>query len=88
MISNGNKAIATAKIYPNPATSALYVKTNNTSDIQQLSIVDFSGKGFYVSYSNTDGILKINTEAMPAGNYLLSLISEGKQQIERFTIVK
>lgn len=88
MVSNGNKAIATAKIYPNPATSVLYVKTNNTFDIQQLSIVDFSGKGYYVSYSNTDGILKINTEALPAGNYLLSLISEGKQQIERFSIVK
>jgi hypothetical protein len=71
-----------AKVYPNPATSQLFVDINDNS-VTQANICDMLGK-VVGSYTVSGSQLAINTASLPAGAYILQLGGEGKTATVRF----
>lgn len=79
--------------YPNPARENLYVNLGMTAEDGTINvrIVDASGKIVYAnSFVNTDSLptMSINTNAFPAGSYIMSVTSANKSNSGKFSIVK
>lgn len=79
--------------YPNPARENLYVNLGMTAEDGTITvrIIDASGKEVYEnSFVNTDSLptMSINTDAFPAGSYIMSVTAAGKSNSGKFTIVK
>lgn len=67
-------------LYPNPSCDFLNIKFNQNLKVELLKIYDATGKQFDVNYSNKN----INISELPAGIYILQLLSEGKIYQQKF----
>lgn len=76
LVSVGNAMQSDLKMYPNPATTTLYVDcaTNNT---QQITISDLSGK-IVNSFTTTDSHIAIDIANLATGMYVLQMNTAGK----------
>ena len=71
-----------AKLYPNPANDVLYVEVNN-KDIQQVSILDLSGK-LLSTQTVTESKVALNVSTLPSGTYFVQLTGNGQNAGTRF----
>jgi len=64
-------------IFPNPANSWLYVSTNDQL-VNLVEIMDVTGRvvRLHKPASESEKLIKLNTETLPAGNYLVRVTSE------------
>lgn len=75
-ISNSH-ASTDFRIYPNPAQEMLTVECSNTASVQLLQVLDVSGRVLKnVAVNRNDKILQLNVLDLPAGLYILNIISE------------
>lgn len=77
-------------VYPNPANETVYVQyaQNGQGDIQ-FQMVDLSGKSVWnttVQNANLNGIQQIDVSALPAGIYLISVITETGNTVSKIVI--
>ena len=67
------------KLYPNPTNQILNVDLPNQNRIKSLWITDVSGKKLDLGYELKDNSVKINTEPLPKGMYLITVINSNNQ---------
>jgi Domain of unknown function (DUF4465)/Secretion system C-terminal sorting domain len=77
-----NVQVASAKVYPNPATNMLYAELPDNA-VQQVSVVDMAGNTV-ISMSSTAQKVGINTSTLPVGVYMLQLKGEGRTASVKF----
>jgi len=71
-----------AKVYPNPASSVLYVELAD-KEVQQLAVLDRTGREL-MTCTVTTGQAEVNIATLPAGVYELVLQGNGKGGTVRF----
>ena len=75
--------ISNFEVYPNPASDFIFI--NKTSDLNEISIYDASGKLIKTQNSNLD---KINISSLNSGNYKLILTDKKGKKIIKSIIKK
>ncbi|HMM11182.1 MAG TPA: choice-of-anchor J domain-containing protein [Bacteroidales bacterium] len=74
-VGNAENSAPKVTVYPNPAADYLNISSQN--DIQQLTITDLRGRKVFET-TPTNHVMRISVEHLPAGFYLLRMItSEG-----------
>lgn len=73
--------LVSASIYPNPATSAIYIRTNAT-DIEKAEITDALGRVF-ISEKLNSAENQISLAELPSGIYTVSLLQKNGTRINR-----
>lgn len=63
----------TTRIYPNPCTDVLQVAGNN---VENITVLDATGKIYFLPISKTGDNIRINTTSLPTGNYWLKVIAD------------
>ena len=78
------KSIAKAdlKVYPNPATNAIFIESAIAAT-QQVSVSDLTGKTI-AQYEMTNQKLEINIASFAPGTYILTFNNEGRTSTTRF----
>ncbi len=71
-----------AKVYPNPATNALYVDVADAA-VTTILLTDMAGQAIS-TYAVTQKQVEINTSSLPSGNYMLHLTGNGKSATVKF----
>ncbi|MFL5763160.1 MAG: T9SS type A sorting domain-containing protein [Bacteroidia bacterium] len=66
-----------SRIYPNPATTELYIELNNSGKGYAVSISDVSGRVISTGASDKD-VFKVNTEALAKGVYFVKITLDGQ----------
>lgn len=69
----------TIKVYPNPATSTLYI--DNSLHVKSVAVYNMTGS--LVKYAN-DGANSISVQDLPSGNYYIKLVSESGSASAKF----
>ncbi len=75
-------------IYPNPAQDKIRLEWNQKyglEKIQQIKIVDISGKQMYLDKTQLSSqLIEIPVQQLPAGVYLLSVETEQSFSVQKF----
>lgn len=80
---------STVIAYPNPVQNGvLNLKFSATDNIQNISLIDAVGKVIFEMPQPQQESMKINTEQLNAGNYLLKYIENNKLYIKKIQILK
>jgi len=77
--------------FPNPADEALNIQVPEVLENGELSIVNLTGKtirSMKLEKITPEEVLQVNLKAIPAGLYLIKIITESKMYTTRFVIVK
>ena len=70
------------RLWPNPTANMLYIGCEETS-LEYLSVLDLTGRT--VLRQAVDGFhSQIDVSSLPAGMYLLEIVSDGRKQYEKF----
>lgn len=79
------EAVSNLQVYPNPCHSSLTIKGAAAVKIEQLELVDLSGRSRFLHRSDTVGhSIELNTAGLTPGVYLLKIDTvDGKQTIRR-----
>lgn len=77
-------------VYPNPASETVYVQyaQNGTGDVE-IQLNDLTGRSFWnttVQNANSGGIQVIDVSTLPAGIYLISVITETGKTVSKIII--
>ncbi|RYZ52731.1 MAG: T9SS type A sorting domain-containing protein, partial [Chitinophagaceae bacterium] len=64
------------RLYPNPATSAVYVSLQNPSAPVTLRVIGSSGQVVYTMASQNKNLVEVPVRNLPNGNYYLEIIQE------------
>lgn len=84
-----NKLIQSISLFPNPASTILYVESNViSSDNVQLEIYDVIGEQVYSENFSTNGTISkaINVDDLASGMYTVRLICGNEQVVKRVVI--
>jgi hypothetical protein len=85
--SIANASSENVSIYPNPVTSQLNIRFNETSNYKNISLFDFTGKlVLQQNIENVSGNAIVNVEMLKSGIYFIRLT--GTTQSNVFKIVK
>ena len=79
--TKSNLFLPTFTIFPNPVNNILTIQNHDNKSIDQVTILDLSGKKVLEQNSNSS---TVNVEKLQNGMYLLQLFSEGKYSISKF----
>lgn len=71
------------KVFPNPASSVVYLKTSNI-EIRNIELYDMNGRKLKAISSS----LEINVENLPIGNYYLKIMTNKGHLVKKFMILK
>jgi hypothetical protein len=88
---NASTRKAVIQLYPNPVTSALYVKVD---EVQQkpirLRIEDASGRLYKNFTVNNSGgtVIPVNVKDLPSGTYVLKIETTGQVSVQQFVVQK
>lgn len=63
------------EIYPNPSNEIINIKNNQSYPIQNINIIDITGK---IVFNSKENLSKINIQNLEIGIYILSITSEDK----------
>ena len=72
------------EIYPNPATSVVYVKSSN-NNAAQVSIIDLTGR-CVKSVETTDNVTKISTDDINKGVYFIMIQQDDNKVVEKLIV--
>jgi hypothetical protein len=68
-----------AVVYPNPASSEINIQIDKEIEALAISIFDVTGKWIFTTdYKNVE-LIKLNINSLNKGNYILKIISSGKE---------
>jgi len=78
----------TIKIYPNPATDRIYIKSNDISKISRVELLNTIGSTVRVieNPAKTSNELSLKVNDLPSGLYFVRVISSGNIQTMRILI--
>jgi len=76
-----NELSAQIKIFPNPASSVIYIEAKDI-DIQRMELYDVTGRKLKSSFSQ----LELNIEDVPTGNYFLQIVSDKGSVMKKVVI--
>lgn len=81
---------ASFSIYPNPARDFITIELNeNSTSINSIEIINFSGQRVYSDENISSSKLRIDTDRLEAGVYLLNILdSNNNRSTYRFTVLK
>lgn len=79
-----NSFAKNVKVYPNPASD--YIMIDNSSNKTDVYIYDVNGKLVKTRLNESDSIIQIDVDGMPAGVYCLRLIADGQTKTVRIVI--
>ena len=65
------------EVYPNPVTDKLYIELNSNT-IEKINLIDINGLIQYIEIQKTSDTYLINSSALSAGIYLLSIQTENE----------
>lgn len=83
VVANNDTQIYT--IYPNPVNSFALIKHSQHEEIEKIEVFDLLGQRSDCAVVQDSGLIKINTENLKPGEYIVRIISEtGKISILRF----
>ena len=71
-------------IYPNPATDVLNVKSNGSSSINTVQVVDLNGRQVMTKSFNNVSDAQINVNELSAGMYLINITSGDTVETKKF----
>ncbi|MEN9699462.1 MAG: hypothetical protein RLZZ301_660 [Bacteroidota bacterium] len=75
--------LALVNVYPNPMEDVLYIQTNGVEGIDQIELLDMSGK-VIKRLANTDGaLMSISTSQLSSGMYQVRIAKDGYQLMHR-----
>ena len=72
-------------LMPNPANDFIHVELGEVSD-HVVSIIDMSGKSVMSTVISGSANANRNLTSLPAGVYLMQVITDGKSTTDRFVI--
>jgi len=84
MKSVNNKYLSDIRLYPNPASTTLTVEYSEKD--AEFSIFNQWGQALKTELVEYDGKAYINVEDLPNGVYLLKVVRNGFEQVERFVV--
>lgn len=86
--STNDLKVNTIIIYPNPASDKIYIKSNNISKISRIEILNIIGKTVHQMDNPVSVLNEISLKVadLPAGIYLIRVLSNGNVQSMRFLI--
>ncbi|OJV52906.1 MAG: hypothetical protein BGO31_03900 [Bacteroidetes bacterium 43-16] len=74
-----------ASVFPNPVNDKLGIVFNSTTYVSQISITNLAGISLWESKLNQSIKTKdIDVSTLPAGSYIISIIANDKQYIQKF----
>lgn len=77
------------KLFPNPATSVLYVEINfEKPDSLKIELLNAIGQSFYTTHASQNSIISINTAALSPGIYFLKFEKREQVFLKKVIIVK
>lgn len=83
--SINNQKVADFTVFPNPATNFISLPSASFKGIVKVSMIDITGKNVQdATYEVQQNAIKISTENIPAGLYLLSIQNQGKLYYSKF----
>ncbi|MGD2033437.1 MAG: T9SS type A sorting domain-containing protein [Bacteroidales bacterium] len=85
-IDNINAEEYSYKIFPNPSTESLNIKSNRINDARY-ELIDFNGK-LRKQGALTSNSQFINISGMPSGNYILRILVNKKQVFSKKLIIQ
>jgi gingipain R len=89
---NGNVSIQenliqSLDVYPNPASDVLNITWDNNSSVDKIEVIDLSGKVISTTKPGSSASsVKMNTEFISSGVYLLQLTSNGSKELRKIII--
>ncbi|HLV40026.1 reprolysin-like metallopeptidase [Xanthomarina sp.] len=76
----------TFSVYPNPTHGELYIKLNNTDDIN-ISIIDIRGRRVYNEFNNNKTLVRtLDVSSLASGMYLLNIERNGSKATKKIII--
>jgi hypothetical protein len=78
------EVIANFNIYPNPATSAIFVETSSNENAQ-VSIIDLTGR-CVKEVETSKSVTMINIEDIERGVYFISVEQNGNRKVEKLIV--
>jgi len=76
-----------AAVFPNPFSSSVNVRLNQTSAISKISICDITGKSLLTSEATSEKLMNFNTSALQKGIYFINFY-QGDKIAGTFKLVK
>ena len=73
---------ATVSLYPNPASSTVYIKGVNNSDNLKVSVINLQGQVVLQSVNT----LEINVSKIESGIYFIKIDCDGQQYLKKFVV--
>ncbi len=73
-------------ISPNPTTSNFYVQSNNA--IEKISVFNITGNKIKEINNSKENLIYIDANDLPAGQYLVQVISDGNMATQKLFIIK
>jgi len=75
------------KLYPNPTTDNVFVKFTNTTNPQEIRLINISGKTVQkIQTAANESLLKIDVSHLPKGIYMVELELSNQNLIEKLII--
>ena len=77
-------------MYPNPAKEVIQLQINtNTNTVLQIIVVDMVGKILInKAFTSNNGLVKISTDNLINGTYLVEAIVAGEQYLQKVVVAK
>ena len=76
-----------ASVFPNPFSSSLNVRLNQSSTVSKVSICDLTGKSLIMKESTIENLINFNTSALQKGIYFINFY-QGDKIAGTFKLVK
>lgn len=73
-------------VYPNPANSFIRIELQNP--VQQINIYDVNGRIFHSEMPVTPSNILVDVQNIPAGIYVVEVVSDGGSQMQRIIITE
>jgi len=84
VVLNVNEDGRSLSLYPNPATDHLYVNYKGSTGTITLDVLDLLGKVISTSSFSSNSIMKVSTEGLARGEYMLRLTDKSGCMTTRF----
>jgi hypothetical protein len=85
-VNNNEYSVKNSSVFPNPFTENVTIDLDKQYDNVRVDLFDMTGKQVKTREEKTSGEIKLNTQELPAGNYIINVVS-GKENAQ-YKVVK
>jgi hypothetical protein len=83
---NSNCGSPVIAVFPNPATSEIFITNFATGEIVTVQVFDINGKLVLNNVKPGDNIIRVSVEGLPKGTYLLKATSKSNSGFQKIVI--